>query len=132
MRDEPLLVVVGANNPDGAQFLASQLVRVLESRPDAKLTLVLGILRDKDYAAMIALLAPLAHRIIATQSSSPRACEAAVIANHARRFCENAEEIASVQAAVERALSSSTRCDIVCATGSFYTVAEIKFLNTME
>ena len=127
VRDDPMLILDGANNPEGAQFLASQLRRVLDARPNSRLTLVLGILRDKDYAAMIALLAPLAHRIIATQSSSPRACEAAVIANHARRFCAHVEEIASVQAAVERALTLSTRSDIVCATGSFYTVAEIKF-----
>ena len=124
VQNEPLLILDGANNPDGAQMLAAQLGRVLEVRPDAKLTLVLGILRDKDFASMIALLAPLAHKIIATQSSSPRACEAAVIAEHARTFCQNVETIISVQHAVESALSSSTRSDVVCVTGSFYTVAD--------
>ena len=124
VQDEPLLLLDGANNPDGAQMLAAQLQRVLDLRPNAKLTLVLGIFRDKDFASMIAYLAPLADKIVATQSSSPRACDATVIAEHTRRFCERVEVVVPVQAAVESALSSSTRCDVVCVTGSFFTVAE--------
>lgn len=123
-QDEPMLILDGANNPDGAQMLAAQLQRVLDERRDAKLTLVLGIFRDKDYESMIALLAPLAHKIIASQSGSPRACDANTIAEHARRFCANVEIVLPVQNAVEHALTSSTRCDVVCVTGSFFTISE--------
>ena len=125
VRENPTMVLDGANNPDGAAQLARQLQRVLGERPDRELVLVLGILQDKDYRAMIAQLAPLATRIIATQSSSPRACPAQIVADEARKFCAQVEVMVPVRAAVERASSSSTRNALICVTGSFYTLSEV-------
>ncbi len=129
VRHDPLVVLDGANNPDGAAQLAHQLRRVLDERSGSELILVLGILKDKDFRAMIAQLAPLATQIVATQSTSPRACEAQVIADEARQFCQQVEIVVPVQSAVARALSSSTRSNIVCVTGSFYTISEARLSN---
>ena len=122
---DPTVVLDGANNPDGAAQLARQLKRWLAQHPGSQLILVLGILADKDYRAMIAQLAPLAARVVATQSNSPRACEAEEVAREARQFCDNVETVVPVRAALEAARQSSTRSDIVCVTGSFYTVGEV-------
>ncbi len=121
---DPTVVLDGANNPDGAAQLARQLARWLAQHPGSRLILVLGILADKDYRAMIALLAPLAARVVATQSNSPRACAADEVALTAQQFCDHVEIVVPVRAALEAARQSSTRDDIICVTGSFYTVGE--------
>ncbi|HVF85593.1 MAG TPA: cyanophycin synthetase [Abditibacteriaceae bacterium] len=121
---DPTIVLDGANNPDGAAQLARQLERWLTQHPGSRLILVLGILADKDYRAMIAHLAPLAARVVATQSNSPRACAASEVAREAEAFCEHVETVVPVRAALGAARQSSTRNDIVCVTGSFYTISE--------
>lgn len=121
----PTLVLDGANNPDGALQLSLQLQKWLQNHVESRLILVLGILADKDFAAMIAHLAPLASRVFATQSASSRACNAQSVAAEARRFCPEVEIVLPVNAAVQRAIQSSTRFDIVCVTGSFYTIGEV-------
>jgi dihydrofolate synthase/folylpolyglutamate synthase len=125
IRENPRIILDGANNPDGAQHLAIQLGSTPKA-PNAKLILVLGILKDKDYAAMIEILAPLADVVIATQSPSPRAADAEILAQKARAFCEYVEVSTPVMAALERALELANENDTICVTGSFYTIAEIE------
>ena len=134
LRLEPRVLIDGANNPDGAAHLANYLRALLESGAQggdekneaaSRLILVPGILEDKDWRAMIAVLAPLAHRVIATQSGSPRAARAGDIAEEARRYVSAVEIATPVSRAVERALQLARVQDIVCVCGSFYTVAEV-------
>lgn len=126
LRQEPLTLIDGANNPDGAAHLAQRLREQLKQVPGRRLILVLGILADKDYAAMVQQLAPLAAVVIATQSPSPRAALAETIAQEARTYCSQVEAVTPVPAAVERALALAAPSDLVCITGSFYTIAEVE------
>lgn len=124
LRENPRVLIDGANNPDGAALLAEFLRRELND-PQRHLILVLGILGDKDYAAMTAQLAPLASYVIATQSGSPRAVSAEAVAEIARRYCREVEVAVPVAAAVEKAMQRARPADVVCITGSFYTIAEV-------
>jgi dihydrofolate synthase/folylpolyglutamate synthase len=125
IRENPRVILDGANNPDGAQHLATQLGSTPRAQ-GAKLILVLGILEDKDYAEMIEILAPLADVVIATRSPSPRAAAAETLAQKAREFCAHVETRIPVTAALERALELASENDIICVTGSFYTLAEVE------
>ncbi|HEX8234611.1 MAG TPA: folylpolyglutamate synthase/dihydrofolate synthase family protein [Abditibacteriaceae bacterium] len=125
LRRNPTVLIDGANNPDGAAHLAAQIRPIVHSC-GGRLFLVLGILADKDYRAMIATLAPLAHTVIATQSESPRAAAATEIAREAALFCEHVEVVTPVNAACQRALALAQPHDVICVTGSFYTVAEVE------
>jgi dihydrofolate synthase/folylpolyglutamate synthase len=125
LRRKPTVIIDGANNPDGATHLAAQLPRIVQSC-GGRLVLVLGILVDKDYGAMITTLAPLAHIVIATQSDSPRAAAASDIAREAALFCEHVEVVTPVTAACRRALALAQPDDVICITGSFYTIAEVE------
>ncbi len=124
LQSNPTVIIDGANNPDGAAHLAAQLLP-LAQRYGGRILLVLGILADKDHQAMVSTLAPLAHTVIATQSTSPRAAAAADIAREATKFCEHVEVVTPVTAALRRALALAQRNDVVCVAGSFYTVAEV-------
>ena len=130
LREAPTVIIDGANNPDGADHLAAYLVRALKSAVQEtvsapRLILVLGILADKDYGSMIGRLAPLAHAVVVTQSVSPRATPVQVLMEATRSHCQHVETVTPVQAAVERALSLARPHDIICVTGSFYTIAEV-------
>ncbi|MGH7391343.1 MAG: bifunctional folylpolyglutamate synthase/dihydrofolate synthase, partial [Candidatus Rokuibacteriota bacterium] len=72
VRGTPTLVLDAAHNPAGARALADSLRAYFPDRP---LTLVLGVSRDKDAAAMLAALAPLAHRLVLTRAATARAAE---------------------------------------------------------
>jgi dihydrofolate synthase/folylpolyglutamate synthase len=125
LRRNPTVIIDGANNPDGASHLAAQLPQIAQSC-GGRILLVLGILADKDHRAMIATLAPLAHTVIATQSESPRAAAAADIAREAAHFCEHVEVVTPVSVACQHALALAEQNDVICVTGSFYTVAEVE------
>jgi len=126
IRENPRVILDSANNPDGAQVLAAQLQDALSQTSGARLILVPGILQDKDYAAMIEVLAPLAEVVIATQSDSPRAASASLIAAVARESCGHVEQSIPIMAAFERALQLANSNDIICVTGSFTTISEIE------
>ena len=128
--ENPRIILDGANNPDGAEILATQLRSTLAASrvesPNARLILVLGILEDKDYRAITKVLAPLAAVVIATKSNSPRAANAECVAQEARKFCSRVEQSTPVAAAMQRALEIANENDIICVTGSFYTISEIE------
>ena len=63
------ILLDGAHNVGGAGILAASVKQYF---PSAKLTLVLGILRDKDWPCMCNILAPLAERILLVPVPSER------------------------------------------------------------
>lgn len=122
--DSPALYIDGANNPDGAQ----KLIEFFQERvpiPRENFVLVLGILADKNWREMAAILAPMARAVICCQSESPRALNAEELATYTRNFCENTEVISNVKLAVERARELASREDTILVTGSFTTIAEV-------
>jgi len=123
---EPTVVVDGAHNVDSAGRLAEALREGFRWR---RLTLVLGIARDKQVEQMLAVLVPLADRIVATASHHPRAAPPERIAAAARAAGGPAlpvEEAPSVAEALRRALSDAAPDDLVCVTGSLYAVSEAR------
>ena len=64
------LVLDGAHNPAGARALAASLAAHFG---DAPMTLIFGVLRDKDAAGILQPLLGRARRVILTASASPRA-----------------------------------------------------------
>ncbi len=66
----PAIVLDVAHNPAGAWALRSALSARYE---DAPLTIIFGLMRDKDIAEIGEILFPLAEEVIATRVSSPRA-----------------------------------------------------------
>lgn len=74
---EPLILLDGAHNPQAISALACTLKRLLGEQP---LTLVLGMLRDKDTALCANTLAPLCRQIFCCTPPNPRALPAAQLA----------------------------------------------------
>ena len=127
---EPMILVDGAHNPGGVEMLRKTLTTDFHYD---KLLCIVGILKDKDYPKMLSTLAPLADIIICTQSTNPRACNPVVLQKtvlelgfHKQVFIEM-----TIPAAIDQARSLAKSRDLICITGSLYTVGEAKtYLST--
>jgi dihydrofolate synthase/folylpolyglutamate synthase len=114
-------VLDGAHNPDGARALAESLPDFLAGRP---LTIVVSILDDKDAAAMLAALLPLAGRLICTAASTPRALPPATLASLAGQL--GGGPPAEVEPDPRRALAlARAGGGVVLVTGSLYLIADL-------
>ncbi len=118
---EPRLVLDGAHNPAGARALAASLRELF---PGQAITLVVGIARDKDAAAMLGALVPLAERVILTAFDSPRAAVPEALRAALPGTTAPVEVARSAAEALALALDAR-RTPIVCVAGSLFLVGEM-------
>ncbi len=122
---EPLILLDGAHNPNGIEMLRQELQQDFTY---GNLILVLGILKDKDIDAMIQSIVPLAHTVILTKSSNPRASSPEAIRDKilSKGFNTTVFIDEYVPSAVDHALKLSQKNDVICVTGSLFTVGEAR------
>ncbi|OFW58921.1 MAG: hypothetical protein A2V52_05095 [Actinobacteria bacterium RBG_19FT_COMBO_54_7] len=119
----PLVLLDGAHNPDGAVRLSHVISNDLDYE---KLILVIGILEDKDFNQILEILLPLASTVIATQSSYERATPARTIEAAVKRMGRDCLVMEHVDEAAKFARTLAGVADMVCITGSLYTVGEAR------
>ncbi|HHH79864.1 MAG TPA: bifunctional folylpolyglutamate synthase/dihydrofolate synthase [Thermoplasmatales archaeon] len=123
--NNPTIVLDGAHNPAAMDALVETLLNDFEYN---RLIVVLGILGDKDVESMVKTIAKHSSHIIATQPKNERACNANLIAEYIREDkagCK-VEVIPNVEDAVKRVKRVAQGDDLVCITGSLYTVGEAR------
>jgi len=125
VRSSPLVLLDGAHNPAGAAALARFLRAHLSGR---KITLVLGILDDKDREVMVKTLVPLAKKVIVTRPSDARAAGWRRVAAEARKYAAPVLEIEATDAAVEEAFTGAGADGVIVVTGSLYLVGAVRAL----
>ncbi len=113
------ILLDGAHNVGGAGILAAAMK---EYFPSAEPTLVLGILRDKDWPGMCEILAPLARRILLVPVPSERSATPQELAEACRRANPGAQVIECQS--LGEALEETTRDDFVTIGGSLYLIGE--------
>jgi dihydrofolate synthase / folylpolyglutamate synthase len=113
------ILLDGAHNTGGAGILAAA---VREFFPSAKLTLVLGILCDKDWAAMCDILAPLAERILLVPVPSERSATPQELAVACRLANPRAQVIE--HSSLAQALAATVGDSFVTIAGSLYLIGE--------
>jgi dihydrofolate synthase/folylpolyglutamate synthase len=121
---DPLTVYDGAHNPAGAHALADSLGDVLgDHRPRVA---VIGVLEDKDAAAMLAELLPHFDHAVYTRSQNPRSLSPGTLVSLAEKLGgPRAETVADPHAAVRRARALAGRGGAVVAAGSIYLIADL-------
>jgi dihydrofolate synthase/folylpolyglutamate synthase len=122
---DPLTVLDGAHNPDAILALLDSLPEVLP--PGAPVALVLGVLEDKDAAAMLAPLLKVCERAWFTAPPSARALSPAALQSLARQlgFEAVACEPKPSRALAEARHWASEHGGAVLATGSVYLVGDL-------
>jgi dihydrofolate synthase/folylpolyglutamate synthase len=121
VRHEPLLVLDGAHNPDGARAAAATLAEGFAVTGGRRL--VVGTLAGRDPQELLrALGASDAIEVICCTPDSPRAMPAEDLAAEVRSAGGTARSIPEVGAALEAALVAASPEDAILVTGSLYTV----------
>lgn len=123
VNDEPCFIVDGGHNPQCAQTVADNLARYF---PGRRITLLVGVLADKDYPAMLAALDGQAAAYIAATPRSPRALPAAELGEYLKRFGKPVTVCADPAQAAELALAHAAPEDVICAVGSLYMAGAIR------
>ena len=119
----PFVVVDCAHNADSAGKLKAALAELFTHR---RLILIFGASADKDIEGMMRELFPLAHQVIVTQASHPRAADVGVLREKARALRPRVMVSDSVAEALGLALGVASPQDLICATGSIFVVAEVR------
>ena len=118
VRHDPPFLLDGGHNPQCIDALCTALTDYL---PDTPLTVLTGVLADKDYAAMYERLAPFAARFVCLTPDNPRALLAAALAAHLARYGKPVTVCDSVGQALRDHTAGPT-----LACGSLYLIGELK------
>ncbi|MCL2182380.1 MAG: bifunctional folylpolyglutamate synthase/dihydrofolate synthase [Chitinispirillia bacterium] len=113
------IVVDVGHNPDAA----AALVETLDSYfPNRRIHFVVGIMKDKDVSSVIKILSSRASSFYFAKPDTGRAADPVELC----RLTENKNVIAeSVKEALRMAVAGSGGEDVVCVTGSFFTIVEV-------
>ena len=111
----PLVVIDGAHNPDGAAALCN----ALESYEN--ITAIIGVMRDKNYQEVLSKTLPLCERVICVSPNAVRALPADELATAARQYCKNVIACNGLDDALALAQNDTT-----FVFGSLYLASEIR------
>lgn len=122
LRRDPTVIIDGAHNPAAALELKESLERYF---PGKTLYFVMGMFKDKDYAQVIDLTAPLARHIITVETpGNPRALPARELAEAVGKVNPSVEWADSVAHGIEKALAMAGKEDAVIVFGSLSFLGE--------
>lgn len=119
----PGVLLDGAHNLDGAETLAKALQNVFNYR---QLILCIGMLADKERSKVLALLGPLANKIVVTKPNNPRAGNWQEMAGQAKSYVDEVYLREEIPEAVDWAVELAGEGDLVCITGSLYMISEAR------
>lgn len=125
VRRRPYVILDGAHNESGAQVLASAIKEYYDGKP---VTLVIGMLKDKDADAIVKHLCPLAESVIVTKPDSLRAMEPDELAIKVRRYCPDVTVESDIEKAVAMGLKRVAEDGVLLFTGSLYLIGKVRGL----
>ena len=121
VRREPLVVMDGGHNP---QCMAALVENIQDYLPDRPLTVLTGVLRDKDYHRMYAPLLPYAAQFITVTPDSPRALPAQELASYLQTLGRPVTACGTVAEGAALALAKAANGGAVLCCGSLYLMGE--------
>ena len=125
INQNPIILLDGAHNTAGMNILAETIKKDFEYE---KLILILGILKDKNIEGMLSIILPLANIVIVTKSNNIRACDAAELSSMIIKIGFSKDIIVKdeIKDAINHAKSIAEKKDLICVTGSLFTIGEAR------
>lgn len=123
LRRDPLFVIDGGHNPQCLEALSKNIDDYLAGLP---LTILTGVLADKDYAAMYKPLLARARRFLTLTPASPRALKGETLAEELRGRGAEAAFAATAEEGVAEAIKAA-KADggAVLVCGSLYLLGDV-------
>lgn len=120
---QPLFMIDGAHNAEGARVMADALQKYF---PHRRKIFIIGVLRDKNIDSILEAVAPIAHQFITVTPNSERALSAINLSKIILNYCNNVLTSDKIVSGIKAALKNSSNDDIICAFGSLYYIGEIR------
>ena len=124
---DPPFIIDGAHNPDGIRALTESLSLCF---PGKKLTMIAGVLADKDYETMYRQMIPFGEHFITVTVPNPRALPAEDLAAFIHKCGGRAWAASSLEEALSEALFLQKKEGTagILAFGSLYYIGKIRTL----
>ena len=123
LSEKPVFLLDGGHNPHGFRAAAETLRELF---PERKVTVMMGVMADKDHGDMIRQLLPLTKRFFTVQPDSPRAMTAVDLAEEIRALGGEAIPAGSVKDGIDRMLHDAGPEDVLLAIGSLYMAGDVR------
>jgi dihydrofolate synthase/folylpolyglutamate synthase len=117
---DPVVILDVGHNVDGI----AQITKQIELSDYHHLHVIIGIVKDKEIDAVLALL-PRQATYYFTQAQIPRALDAESLRLNAERFELTGKTFGEVNAALQNALSHAHKNDMILVCGSVFLVGEV-------
>lgn len=122
VRRQPTIILDGGHNP---QCMVSLAAAIREYLPGQPVTVLTGVLADKDYGKMYDQLAPLAARFITVTPRNPRALDAGELAAFLRRYGKPVTACDTIREGVSRMLADTPPDGTAVCCGSLYLLGDV-------
>lgn len=128
VQQKPYIILDGAHNPNGMDAFNSTLKSLF---PKKKAIFVLSISNDKDYKGMVKLITKVASHVVITKHKvMDRGLDINILNEEVAKYIDAGRItiVDDVVEAVEHAKSLAGNEEIICITGSLFTVGEAREL----
>ncbi len=127
LQKDPLFIIDGAHNLAGAKSLAGSIEQLL---PDHPVTLLTGMMADKDIRGILRILLPKVKQIVVTRPDHPRALEAEELGKIINdEFTDQVQAVFIVPdpiEAVDKAIAVTSMEGVVVCAGSLYMLGQVR------
>jgi dihydrofolate synthase/folylpolyglutamate synthase len=120
---KPYILLEGAHNFDGIQMLVDYIKNHLSQK---NITLLIGVLKDKEYQTMMALLIPVVNQVVVTQPLSHRALDFEQFYNIVNHYGLPTYKEKDVGKALTIAKEITKIDEVIICAGSLYLIGQIK------
>lgn len=121
LQNNPKIILDVAHNPSSMRMLVSALRSIYHYD---RLIFLVGFLKDKNYRAMAKKLSSVADYVFIMTPSTDRALDGHRLGKEMAKFSSNFQVCENIKEAIQNVLSFCSKEDLICVTGSHYTVGE--------
>ena len=105
------------------------LSRALEKHFNGKkMTLLIGMLKDKDIDSVLEILMDKFDKVITTMPDSDRAISCEELKEKIEKYVSNVTAIENIEDAVKYALDNSSEDEVIISAGSLYMIGHVRQL----
>lgn len=120
---EPLVILDGAHNPEGARMLRKNLDRYF---PDRQRIYIIGMMRHKDHVGVLEPLLTNSKVCLAVPVSDPGGADPETIRNMMKEYCQNSRYNGTIERSIAEAVELADADSLICICGSLYLVNEAR------
>jgi dihydrofolate synthase/folylpolyglutamate synthase len=120
---EPDVIIDGAHTPEGMRLLKSTMTRLY---PGIRPKMLLGMLRDKNYEALVKIIASIASEVVCVSPQGDRALDPEELAAVVRNLGIPAAAAGTIEEGFGLLRNKASEKDVILAAGSLYMIGPVR------